>query len=212
MKIFTNILMLATLLFSGAMSGQDADALLDKMTNKIKGYDSFTVDFEMVLTDDKAGGEVARQSGKASISGEKFKIIMGDYHIYGDGETVWTFEKESNVVYINDFEEMQEEKDISPSEIFTIWEEGFRREHKGTVGGVSKVNLYPTDGDSPFHTIILDINENDMELKKAKIKDREGQVMDYTLRKFIPNSGSEISDFTFDKNNYPGVEEDDQRF
>ena len=216
MRVFKCILIGLGLFISSASFGQDAKTVLDKLSKKVKSYTSIHAEFSMKIVDDKEGGDVVNTSGTATIQGEKFKLLMDDYHLYCDGTTLWTYDTENNGCVINDYEEMQDEQDISPSELFTIWEKGFKQEHKGTVteDGVSytKINLYPTDKDAEFHTITLLIDESKMELKKATIKSNDGQTMTYTIKSFTPNKEVSDADFTFKKADHPGCECDDQRF
>lgn len=220
MKIFTCILFgLGFLVNEPAVEKeplveQDSKTVLDKLSKKAKSYSSIYAEYSMTIVD--KGETVVNTTGKASIKGDKFKLIMDDYHIYCDGESVWTYDTEANECFINDFEEMQEEQDITPSELFTIWEDGFKHEHKGSVeeGGKSltKINLYPTDSSKEYHTIELLIDEGKMEMKKAIIKGRDGQTMTYTVKTFTPNKNLEDKEFVFSTADHPGCECEDQRF
>ena len=212
MNMFKGILFLATVLLGNFVTAQDAKAVLDKVSKNVKGYSAIYVEYEMQLNDEKAGGAIASENGKAWMNGEKFKIETPDFHIYTNGDTFWAYSKADNTCSINDYAEIQEDKGFSPSDLFTIWETGFKHEHKGVKNGLTQINLYPSDSENPFHTIVMHIDEKTSQIKKAEMKSRDGQEMIYTINKFIPNPSATEATFRFSSSDYPGVEIDDQRF
>ncbi len=214
MKIFTCVLFGLGFLVSEPAMEQDAKGVLDKLSTKVQSYSTIYAEYNLKIVD--KGDTVVDSDGSAKIKGDSFSLKMEDFHIYSDGKSVWTIDVESNDCFINDFEEMQEEQDITPSELFTIWENGFRQEHKGSITEDGKtytqINLYPTDSSKEYHTIVLHIDEGKMEMKKAIIKGRDGQTMTYTMTSFTPNKTFTDADFEFQQSDYPGCECDDQRF
>ncbi len=212
MNMFKHILLGLSILISGAAMAQDANVILDELSKKVKSYSAMYVEYDMQLNDEKAGGAIANESGKAWMKGDMFKIFTPDFNIYTDGKAVWAFVKGENMCTINDFAELEEEKGMNPSDLFTIWETGYKNEYKGKKDGLTQINLYPTDAENSFHTIELYIDEGAKQIKKAVMKSRDGQEMVYTITKFSENPAVNASDFTFNKADYPGVVMDDQRF
>jgi outer membrane lipoprotein-sorting protein len=212
MNMFKGILFSASVLIGSVVMAQDAKAVLDKVSQNVKGYSAMYVEYEMQLNDEKAGGAIASEQGKAWINGEKFKIETPDFHIYTDGNAFWAYSKADNTCTINDYAEIQEDKGFSPSDLFTIWETGFKHEHKGVKSGLTQINLYPTDSENPFHTIVMYIDERTSQIKKAQMKSRDGQEMIYNIKTFTPNPDITENTFKFSSLDYPGVEIDDQRF
>ena len=105
---------------------------------------------------------------------------------------------------------------MDPSKLFTIWEDDFKNEWKGTVDlngeSVVQINLYPLAGDEkPFHTIQLFINEKDLALRRAVVKGREGTDFTYDVNSFKPQAEAPASTFTFDPGKFPGVNMVDNR-
>ncbi len=212
MNMLKGILFSTAILLGSIVMAQDAKTILDKVSQKVKGYSAMYVEYEMQLNDEKAGGAIASEQGKAWINGEKFKIETPDFHIYTDGDAFWAYSKADNACTINDYVEIQEDKGFSPSDLFTIWETGFKHEHKGVKGGLTQINLYPTDNENPFHTIVMYIDERTSQIKKAQMKSRDGQEMIYNIKSFTPNPDVTENTFKFNSGDYPGVETDDQRF
>ena len=120
-----------------------------------------------------------------------------------------------NDCYIDDAEMMAEEG-MDPSKLFTIWEDDFKNEWKGAVDlngeSLVQINLYPLAGDEkPFHTIQLFISEEDLELRRAVVKGREGTDVTYDVGSFKPQAEVPASTFTFDPGKFPGVNMVDNR-
>ena len=200
------------LLIGGVAMAQDAKVILDKVSKKVKEYSAIYVEYDMQLNDEKAGGPIANESGKAWIKGEQFKIETADFHIYTDADYFWAYSKSDNSCAINDYSDIQEEKGFTPSDLFTIWETGYKQEHKGVNNGLTQINLYPTDSENPFHTIVMYIDESTLEITKASMNSRDGQEMVYTIKEFKANPEVNDATFKFNKGDYPGVDMDDQSF
>ena len=213
-KLNTLFTLLAVAIFTTTSFGQSADKLLEKLSEKAKGYNTIYAEFESTLVDKQADLEMT-QEGKVKVKGEKYRLNLQDYIIISDGENVWTYEKETNTAYI-DYKEDTEQGSVSPSDIFTIWETGFKSASKGTVQENGKtlevVDLYPKEpADKPYHTIKLHIDKTTMEIVKVIVKGREGSDTVYSVNEFDPNRQFKDSEFTFNKSEFPGVEVIDNR-
>lgn len=194
--------------------GQDADALLNKLSNQAKSYGSIEATYTSKMVDRVSDFE-STQSGKIYVDGSKYHLDIGEYIIVSDGITIWTYEPGVNDCYIDDAEVMAEEG-LDPAKLFTIWEDDFKTEWKGPskVKGQSliQINLYPLSADEkPFHTIQLFIDESALELKRAIVKGRDGTDMTYDVETFNPRAKVAASKFTFKPSDYPGVNLVDNR-
>jgi outer membrane lipoprotein-sorting protein len=108
------------------------------------------------------------------------------------------------------------EEGMDPSKLFTIWEDDFKNELKGSTvidgRAVTHVNLYPNQGDEkPFHTIQLFIDEATMEMVRAVVKGREGTDVTYDVTSFKPRAEVSASKFQFNAEDFPGVSIIDNR-
>jgi outer membrane lipoprotein-sorting protein len=91
----------------------------------------------------------------------------------------------------------------------TIWETGFKNKYEKEEllnnEKVHQIYLYHKDPKKvDYHTIILYISKDDIEMKKAIMKTRDGTTMTYTLTKMIENTDIEDSKFVIDIKKYPG--------
>ncbi len=217
-RIITKTLGLSILLlsFSSSLSAQDekATAILDELSKKMQQYESVSAGFSSKMVDKQADMEVD-QEGSVKVSGDSYKLEMGDYTVICDGENVWTYSKKSNEVMIDLAEDIYDDEGIAPADLFKIWETGFKNQYAGTetIGGVAcdVIKLFPTDpGGKSFHTIKIFIDGEALEMKRAVIQGKEGNDTTYNLNSF-DTGFINSSEFKFDPSKYPGVEVIDNR-
>ena len=204
--------LIAGLFLSSPLFAQDADALLNKLSEKAQSFKAYEIAYTSTLVDLKNDFELSQQ-GIVQIEGDRFHLDLGDYVIYCDGETVWTFEPEMNECYIDDTETMKEEG-MDPSKLFTVWEEDFRREWMGrtSVEGrdCAHINLYAST-DKAYHTLQLFVDDKALEVVQIVMKGREGSDVTYTVKTFSTTLEVVPGMFTFPVDKHPGVDLIDNR-
>lgn len=208
------LLVLAACACAVSVQAQNAHALLERMSERARTYDSVRATYTSLLID-KANDMEMTQEGTIEIEGDKYHLDLGDYVVISDGESVWTYERSINECYVDDAEELAEDG-MDPSKLFTIWEDDFRSELHGeqTLGSeqVTVVHLYPNvSDDKSYHTIQLFIDEDALELVRAVVKGREGTDVQYDVHTFEPNAPVNAAQFTFKAASYPGVDIIDNR-
>jgi outer membrane lipoprotein carrier protein len=206
--------LLSLALLTSAAFAQDADALLSKLSERAKNYGTIDASYSSQLVDLK-NNFTEDMSGNILVDGGSFKLDLGDYLIISDGTTVWTYDTESNECYLDDADMLIDEG-MDPSKIFTIWEDDFKTEWKGTVEldgrECAHINLYPLSGDKPYHTLQLLIDETKLEIVRLTVKGREGNETEYNIERFETGVNLPESTFQFIEVDYPGVELIDNRF
>jgi len=207
-------LLLSAVLISATAFGQDSKAILDKLSNKAKGYSTIDAQFTQRIVDKQSGIDQT-QKGSILLKGEKYKAVLGNYEIYSDGESLTTYDKELNEAMIDYLEDV-EDGTLSPSKMFTIWEDNFKHELVGSekVGGADchKINLYPEDPkEKTFHTITMWVDKAKMEVTRVVVKGKDGTEMVYNITSFVTGKDLPESTFTFSVKGHPGVEVIDNR-
>lgn len=213
-SLFTTALTALTVFAFTTTQAQSSEKILNDLSAKAKKYTTVYAEYSSRLID-KANDVDMQQSGKVFVKGEKYSLELGEYTMISDGESVWTFEKSANDCYVDYLEDVADGS-LSPSQMFTIWEDGFKHEFKSEVteGGKTLywINLYPTNPtDKNFHTIQLYIDKAKMEVVKFVVKGREGNDIVYSITKFVPNKDISDAQFTFNPRNFPGVNIIDNR-
>ncbi len=197
----------------GFAQDEKAKAILDELSEKTRQYPTITSEFTFTL-EDKAAEVNEEQQGMLKMKGKKYFIQLADNQIFSDGETMWTYSEEMNEVYI-DYAE-GEEGALNPSEVYTIWESGFKQYYKGEESMSGKahhvIKLVPNEpADKNYHTIFVYVDKAKMEVSKIEIKGKQGMDYTYSVKTFVTNASYSDGDFTFDSADYPGVDEIDNR-
>lgn len=199
------------LTFTTAFSfGQDEKAkkILDEISVKTKAYETMIFEFTVVVA--APGQDAITQNGKVYIKGEKFFLSLPEQEIYCDGETITTYLINDNECYTRSVEDVEEGEIVSPSQLLTVWEEGYKykyiQETTYAERPAHEIHLYPKDpADSKFHTIILKIDIERMEVVFFMVKGKDGTNTKYKISKFEKNTTISESKFVFDKAKHPGV-------
>jgi len=104
---------------------------------------------------------------------------------------------------------------ISPTTIFTMYEKGFRSRYLGEkkVGTkiIQQIELTPEDVKKNYFKIVLQIDKVGKFVSEAKIYEKNGGVLTYSIVKFTPNAAVTDESFTFNKSKFPGIEVVDLR-
>lgn len=193
--------------------GQDevAKQILDQLSEKSKSYTDIYTKFNFNFSN--SSQEIDENSeGKIWIKEDMYKLDMSsDLSIINNGETLWYFMKDVPEVQIM---ENDPDDEMNPSNIFTIYEKGYKYEYKGASSEGNKrvhsINLYP-EKSGTIIKFTLNIDAEKTELTSIKLYDRDGGITTYTINKFVTNSGIQESTFIFKKKNHPGVEVIDLR-
>ena len=184
-----------------------SQCILDKLSQKMKALKTFQIEFSASVKNQSTGANDS-EIGKGWVKGEKFCASYGDNTIISNGIKTWTVVKEDKSVYQSDVNQKNDEG-INPKKLMTIWETGFKNkyEKEEALNGekVHVIHLYPKDPKKvDYHTIILYIAKDNLEMKKAIMKTKDGSVMTYSLNKLIENPVIDDAKFVIDMKKYPG--------
>ncbi len=214
-KILFTVLLVAA--FAGSLFAQyDPKALeiLDKVSRKYEQMNGFKADFVYTLNNEAVGTN-AETSGDITAKGKKFRLNMNGQEIVSDGNTVWTFQPETNEVYIDKFDNVVGEN-VNPSNIHNLYRKGYKyvyREEKAIKGKPHHViDLVPEKAsDNNFFKIQLVISKQDLTFDSFTIFEKSGNRYAFNIKNFNPNITVEDKSFSFSKNSHPNVVEVDMR-
>ena len=184
-----------------------AQAILDKLSTKMKGLKSFQIEFSAHIKNTSTGVSES-EIGKGWVKGNKYCASYGETTIISNGIKTWTVVKEDKSIYQTDVNQ-NDNDNLNPKKLMTIWETGFKNKYEKEEllnnEKVHQIYLYPKDPKKvDYHTIILYIAKDNLEMKKAIMKTRDGTTMTYTLTKMLENTDIEDSKFVIDVKKYPG--------
>jgi outer membrane lipoprotein-sorting protein len=180
-------LLITTTLLATPMSAQTnvekAKKILNKLSKTYKAHKSIKASFTITTTNpDKSK---MSQKGTIWVKKKFFRIDMRDQEIMCDGKTIWTWQKEVNEVQIKDYKPSSRE--IQPSQIFTIWEEGFKYVWvgKATQAGknVEVIDLVPNNGKEgrDYSKVKLYVDGAKNQIESATIIKKNGVKISYII-------------------------------
>lgn len=215
-KLLTIIIAFVALSTYNASAQDDvkAKAILDELSAKTKSYSNIKATFSYTLENPSAKINET-QEGTITIKGSKYRLEIAGQEVISDGKTVWTYLKDANEVQINNIDPSSSDA-ITPSNIFTMYEKGFKYKFEGekTENGkvIQSINLYPIDTKAKaFHTVKLYIDKNAKQIHSIKVLSKDGNNYTYTVKSFVPNADVTDAHFTFNAAKYPKVEVIDLR-
>ena len=205
MKLFFSFLIL---LLVSNLFGQDAksQAILDKLSLKMKSYKTFYIEFSALIKN-TTSGQNDNEIGKGWVKGDKYFANYNDNTIISNGVTTWSIVKEDKSVYEADSDDSEES--LNPKKLMTIWENDFKNKYtkEGKLNSelVHVINLTPKQLDkSDYSSIVLYISKSKNELKKVIMKLKDNTTMTFSLTKLTVNINIDDTKFIFDIKKYPG--------
>jgi len=184
-----------------------AKNILAQLSDKTKSYTSieakFTNTFSSTVTDINES-----QSGTLFLKDDAYRLEMEAQTIICDGETNWIYladDKEVNITEIDD-----EENDLIPSKIFTIYENGYKYKYVKDDGKNYHIDLFPEES-GPFTKVELFINKSKMQISSFTMIDKQGSYFKYVIDSFVTNKEMKSDFFVFKTSDYPNVDVIDLR-
>ena len=157
--------------FSGKVIQKDPKAteILNKLSAKTKAYTSIQADFTYSVKSEQINEE---QKGKLLVKGNKYK-----YNIFGiskvcDGKKICTISTADEEIIINNVK-ANDPDEFSPSEIFTIYQKGYKYRYLKELVINKKphhvIELYPdADNKNPYRRITMYIDKSLTEVYKVE--------------------------------------------
>jgi outer membrane lipoprotein-sorting protein len=190
-----------------------AKTILDAVSKKFKSYKSVKADFALKIatTDNKV---LDSKKGTVLLEGDRYKVNLGDQEVYCDGHTIWTYNRDTKEVQVNDYQ--PDQGSISPARLFTNF---YDKEFLYRLDGTSKlsghavdvIEMTPLDKSKPFFKVVAMVDKQNKNLLSTEIFEKGGNRYTYQVTKFTPNVPAESTDFVFDTKTHPGVDVVDLR-
>jgi len=204
----SNLLKIAVLsmvlLLSKSVHAQEATALLDEVSSKVKSYDNISITFKYTLNNSK---ENIKQDtrGDITMQGDKYVLNMMGITRMFNGAKIYTIVPEDEEVTISNYNE-QEDKDISASKLLTFYEQGYTNKMDviQNVKGrkIQFVKLIPIDTNAEIKDILLGIDMQSKNVYKLIQTDSYGTQYTITVNTFKTNQIISETLFTFDEVKY----------
>ena len=205
-------LMIGTVLMA-QNSDPEAKQVLDAVSAKFKTFTSVQSGFTYKV-ENSAGKALSTKTGNITMKGTKYKISFGNQEIFCDGKTVWSYDKTSKEVTINNLDVSG--NTLTPQKLFTnFYDKDFlyvlNGEKKVGAKTLQEIEMTPTDKSKAFHKVYLQVDKAAKTIYSTKVLENSGNRYTYTVSNMKTNQPVADNIFTFDKKKYPGVEEVDLR-
>jgi outer membrane lipoprotein-sorting protein len=215
-QFFAGLLMMLSVIVVAAQppkgmgqSDPAAKKVLDAVSAKFKTFKSVTAKYALTV-ENGSGKNMGNDAGTVYMKGTKYRISGKGKETFCDGSTVWTYEKSSNEVTISKLDPAN--NTITPQKLFTnFYDKDFLYKLNGEVKGVQEVELTPIDKSKPFFKVLVFINKATQTLNTAKVFEKTGNRMSYSVSGMNTTTAVADAQFIFDSKKYPGVEVVDLR-
>ncbi len=203
------ILLFSLIICFSVASAQDkkATALLNEVAAKTQSYDNIMIDFGYKMVN-KSQNIDETMNGVLFSKEEKYKLNVAGQQIISDGKTMWTYLESANEVQIN--EPVGDDESFNPKTFLKSWPEKFKVRFLNEKDHVALLELMPKESSS-FTKVHIRVDKNKMQLLSLTMFDGNGSEFQYSIKRFVTNQIIPDSEFSFDPQNYPGVEVIDLR-
>lgn len=200
-KLLFLVLTMLTVSVAGA---QEAKALLNEVSAKVKSYDNIQIDFRYNLSNTKENVNQETR-GDVTLSGNNYVLnMLGTSRIF-DGKKIYSIIPEDEEVTISTYN-AREDKDITPSKMLTFYEKGYtyKMDIVQNVKGrkIQFVKLIPIDSKAEIKDILLGIDVQTKHIYKLIQTDDKGTKYTLTVNSFKTNQPLSKTLFTFDEARY----------
>ena len=202
-KLLFIFLLLPCFLFS-----QDrANEILDKVSQKTASYSNIEAHFTNAIISEAAGINES-QKGVFYLQGDLYRLELEGQTIISDGESNWIHLIDEEEVQITEIDE--EDDNMSPSKMFTIYQEGYKNQFVSETNNNYIIDLIPEESSS-FIKIELRISKKEMRIDGFTIFDKNGGSYVYDVELFKANQTFEKDFFQFNTSAHPNLDVIDLR-
>ena len=209
--------MALALLLSGSVvlaqkNDPEAKKVLDAVGSKFKTFSTVEAGFSYKA--ENSEGKGSTEKGTVKMKGNKYVVTIGDREIFSDGKTIWSYDKGSKEVTINNVDESG--SGLTPQKLFTnFYDKDFlymlNGEKKVAGKTVQEIEMTPTDKSKAFHKVYLQVDKAKKTIYSTKVLENGGNRYTYTITSMKTNTPLADNLFVFNKAKYPGVEVVDLR-
>ena len=207
------IILLSASLAVNSQQDEKAGKIIERFVETINSSPSVSVTFTISIASDNFSDEF---DGQMVLKGEKYRLEVMGTETWFDGTTTYTYMPEANEVMISEPDVEEEGLISNPTRIFSLYHDEFNYRligetiHEGK--NLYELELHPQKPDLNFQKVHLFIDMADNFLHSAMVAGNDGNVYTFQVNGFDTTKKVSESYFTFNKADYPGVEEIDMRW
>jgi len=212
MKIILFLFIFAYSITSTLRAQNDPQAIkiLDSFSSKASKAPSISMSFSMITTD-LTENKSDTVKGSIILSGDKYKLILGDNMVWFNGTTNWNYLDAEKEVTITKPDKKDHSFQNRPSEIFSMYKSGYKSRLIEEKPGSFIIDLYTEDIKSELVRVRLAINKPDLDLISMEYKRSDGLVITLKISKYDLKQKPDPATFVFQTEKYKEAEINDMR-
>ena len=211
MKQTGSVILLALLSVTvAAQKDPEAVRVLTEFSKKATSAPSVKIDFDITAYDAQEDEET-EMSGTAVIKGDSYRLTLPDNIIWNDGKAVWNYTPEVKEVAVTAPDPSDESFIARPSLLFSMHEKGYKVRLLEQNASVWIIDLYPEDINVSLVRIRVAVGKSLYDLKSAEYRTKDGMTVTLTAKKYDLSFHPPAGYFTFNAEDYKGVEVIDMR-
>ncbi len=198
-RLFTPLL--AALLCSPAAADAQSEALLQKMSQQIRSYNSYRITFTAQVKGRDA------EAGQLTVARDRFALKLGGKEFYGDGYNLWAYDPKRNELVIDPLESDRQRNLVTdPSQLLDIDPGRYRHRSLPAQGGLQVVELTPLAKSPEYERITLRIDPATSLPKQITLHLVQSPAVTLVIGSFTPNVPLTADSFRFRAADHPGIE------
>lgn len=186
--------------------------IMESLSKKFQNYSTVKIDFTYTMENE--GKVLNTQKGSIAIRGEYYYLSFTGQEFFGDGKTIWNYQKETNEISIFEEDDSDESLILNPVKLLANWQNKFKarliREEKEKGKTIILIDITPEIQQS-FYRIRFFIDEVKNEIVRFIVYEKDNTTYTYTFDTFSFNKPIEDHYFRFDPDSYPNATINDMR-
>lgn len=174
-----------------------AEAILKKVSSVYQSYSTIKASFTLTTT--PVSGRASVEKGNVWLKGKKFRLDYGSQEIYCNSIFTWTYSTEDAEVTKENFK--LRDNSITPNEIFTIYNKGFKSKYEGPIVRNGKnydvIQLVPKNA-ANYSYVKLEIDKSTNKIQRVIQHYKNGTEVAIEVTILTPNTA--LADTFFEWN------------
>ena len=187
-----------------------ATKILDKFSATALASPSVSMKFRLI-TINQAENVNDTVNGSIIMAKDQYKLELPDNITWYNGSASWNYLKAEKEVTITKPDKKDNSFLSRPSAIFSLYKKGYKTRFIEENSNSIIVDLYPEDLKSDLVRIRLAIGKSGNDLLEAEYKKKDGIVVYLIVNEYDLKTKPDPAIFTFNPQNYKGVEIIDMR-
>jgi len=189
---------------------KEALSILDKFSSMALASPSVSMKFSLITIDqmEKTNDTVA---GSIIMAKDQYRLELPNNITWHNGTAIWNYLMAEKEVTITKPDKKDDSFISKPSAIFNLYKKGYKTRYIEENANSCVVDLYPEDLKSDLVRIRLTIGKTGSDLIGAEYKRKDGVTIYLVVNEYNLKLKPDQSTFTFNPQNYKGVEVIDMR-